>query len=41
MGTPVIHNMAKKFVKHFDANLELLSVNIYNDFKWSEDLKEI
>ena len=28
-----IHDAAKKFNKHFDANLELLFINIYNVFK--------
>ena len=36
-----IHDVAKKFTKHFDAYLELLFINIYNDFKLSEDLREI
>ena len=36
-----IHRAAKKFMKHFDAHLELVFINIYNDFKWSDDLKEI
>ena len=36
-----IHNAAKKCTKHFDAHLKLLFINIYNDFKWSEDLREI
>ena len=36
-----INNAAKKFTKHFDAHLELLFINIYNDFKWSDDLREI
>ena len=35
-----IHNVAKKFTKHFDAHLELLFINIYNDFKWSENLRD-
>ena len=28
-----IHDVAEKFKKHFDANLELLFINIYNVFK--------
>ena len=36
-----IHNVAKKFMKHFDAHFELLFLNICNDFKWSEDLREL
>ena len=36
-----IHNAAKKITKHFGAHLILLFINIYNDFKLSEDLREI
>ena len=36
-----IHDAAKKFTKHFDAHLELPFINIYNDFKWSEDVRAI
>ena len=36
-----IHNAAKKFTEHFDAHLESRFINIYNDFKWSEDLRDI
>ena len=34
-----VHNAAKKFRKVFDRYLETLYRDIYNDFKWSEDLK--
>ena len=36
-----IHNAAKKFTKVFDRCLETLYHDIYNDFKWSEDLKVV
>ena len=34
-----IHNASKIFTKVFDGYLESLFRDIYNDFKWSEDLK--
>ena len=34
-----IHNASKIFTKVFDGYLESLYRDIYNDFKWSEDLK--
>ena len=34
-----VHNAIKKFTKVFDRYLETLYRDIYNDFKWSEDLK--
>ena len=36
-----VHNAAKKFTKVFDRYLETLYRDIYNDFKWSEDLKVV
>ena len=36
-----IHNAAKKFTKVFDKYLETLYRDIYNDFKWSEDLRVV
>ena len=36
-----VHNAAKKFTKVFDRYLETLYHDIYNDFKWSEDLKVV
>ena len=36
-----VHNAAKKFPKVFDRYLETLYHDIYNDFKWSEDLKVV
>ena len=33
-----IHNACKKFTKIFDKHVEQLYHNIYNDFKWSEDI---
>ena len=36
-----VHNAAKKFTKVFDRYLETLNRDIYNDFKWSEDLKVV
>ena len=36
-----IHNAAKKFTKVFDRCLETLYRDIYNDFKWSEDLNVV
>ena len=35
-----IHNAAKKFTKVFDRYLETYR-DIYNDFKWSEDVKVV
>ena len=35
------HNAAKKFTKVFGIYLETLYCDIYNDFKWSEDLKVV
>ena len=34
-----VHNTSKIFTKVFDGYLESLFQDIYNDFKWSEDLK--
>ena len=36
-----IHNACKKFTKIFDKYLEQLYQDIYNDFKWSEDIRVI
>ena len=36
-----IHNACKKFTKIFDKYLEQLYQDIYNDFKWSEDIQVI
>ena len=36
-----IHNAAKKFTKVCDKYLETLCWDIYNDFKWSEDLRVV
>ena len=33
-----IHNACKKFTKIFDQYLEHHYQDIYNDFKWSEDI---
>ena len=36
-----IHNASKKFTEIFNKHLEILFRDIYNDFKWSEDLRVI
>ena len=36
-----IHNCTKKFTNVFEMYLEKLFHDLYNDIKWSEDLKEI
>ena len=36
-----IHNACRKFVKIFDKYLEQLYQDIYNYFKWSEDIRVI
>lgn len=36
-----IHNASKKFTAVFDNYLEALYRDIYNDFKWSEDLRVV
>ncbi|GBO08746.1 hypothetical protein AVEN_35234-1 [Araneus ventricosus] len=33
------HNAAKKFCKPFNSHFETLFQDIYNDFKWSLDLR--
>ena len=40
-GCHHVHNAAKKFTKVFDRHPETLNHDIYNDFKWSEDLKVV
>ena len=41
VASNLVHNAAKKFRKVFDRYLETLYHDIYNDFKWSEDLKVV
>ena len=36
-----IHNACKKSPKNFNKCLEKLYQDIYNDFKWSEDMRVI
>ena len=36
-----IHNACKKFTKIFDKYLEQLYQDIYNELKWSEDIRVI